>query len=131
MNNEAGKLQTDLALFQAMIPGLLNTMAETAKEHFVDSFHNQGFTDTTYQHWAPRNKSYGWPILSKTGALEDSIKIKYRFANSIVIGSDSSYGSYHNEGTSRLPKRTFMGYSSNLEQKLRNIITNKIKLVFK
>ena len=63
--------------------------------------------------WQERTKSYDWPILNKTGAmggraLEDTQNWEHgKTVHHLNIRS-TSYGKYHQYGTSRLPVRKFV-----------------------
>lgn len=72
-----------------------------AVNHFVKSFRDQGFTDTSRMQWKPRKggKDPNRAILVKSGALRRSIKRGATSWNRTVIASVGvDYAKIHNEG---------------------------------
>jgi phage virion morphogenesis protein len=53
----------------------------------------------------------GGGTLFDTGRLFHSLQLFSIDSNTRAIGTDVPYGIYHNEGTERLPKREFLGFS--------------------
>lgn len=84
-------------------------LAAVAQNFFVDSFQRQGWYDgLTLKRWKPR-KGEKWRrkkkgrrgnrgILSKTGRLRRSIKIRSVRFQKIVIATDVAYAAAHNYG---------------------------------
>ena len=84
-------------------------MAAVAQNFFVDSFQRQGWYDSlTLKRWKPR-KGERWRrkkkgrrgnrgILTKTGRLRRSIKIRSARFQKIVIATDVAYAAAHNYG---------------------------------
>jgi phage gpG-like protein len=138
--NQAYKLiQAKKEVNQAMQSFLKEAEKEVIKES-DDAFKKQGWTDTTFQRWKSRKRSSrtgGYiqdqfrPILIKTGKLRNSIKILFRGKLGFTFGTNVPYASYHNEGTSKLPKRQFIGISNRLRDLLITKLENKIKNIFK
>lgn len=112
-------------------------IANEAKNHFVKSFRDGGFTDNTLVKWKPRKskskRDIGRAILVKTGDLRRSVKIKgiNKSSLNIIIGSDLPYAKVHNDGLSPMPKRKFIGNSNKLNKKIIVIIDKRIKSIFK
>lgn len=112
-----------------------------AKRHFVDSFRNQGFTDTTLDPWQVRktkdksdrnrrNADKPRAILVKTGHLRNSIRVRVATFNLIEIGAYGvPYASFHNKGEGKLPKRQFIGRSRSLDMKIQRKINQEIKKI--
>lgn len=100
-------------------------LAETARDYFVDSFDKQGWEN---QPWDARKDDNPWPILVKSGNLKRSVEDSINKAewSEIVLTSDTEYGSYHNDGTDRLPQREFMGESQELTDRLTEIIEQRL-----
>lgn len=137
----------------------LVVIASTAKNHFVQSFRDGGFTDNSFKAWKKRKDSTykkgkvrdtsggtrsltqkGRAILVKTGHLRQSVKVKgiNKGSLQIVIGSDLPYARVHNDGLHSgrghgfiMPKRKFIGNSSMLNKKIIVIIDKRIKSIFK
>lgn len=96
--------------------------------------------------WEPLSPAYaawkakhfpGQPILVRTGVLKKSMTERGATGNLTLIGSVSaifgstiSYGAYHDEGTSRLPKRNFSEPSERRAQIWRNQISRDIARQF-
>ena len=84
-------------------------------EAFIEgNFQREGFQDVTLKPWKPLKTPRPGKILTKSGALRRSIK-------AVTVGKKVSvrgkqYGSLHNTGTSRLPKRSFFGPSQTLHK---------------
>jgi hypothetical protein len=111
-------------------------MGNEAKNHFIKSFTDQGFTDSNLIKWKPRKskslRERGRGILIKTGDLRRSIRVINKTFNSVTLGTvNNKYGVYHNEGTGRLPKRQFMGNSRALNNRLRAIFNKKINMIYR
>jgi phage gpG-like protein len=70
----------------------------------------------------------GRRLLVKTGRMRNSIGILHRTKRSITWGSAVPYAKYHNEGTKHLPKRQFIGMTTEMKrynaQVLRNYLRN-------
>lgn len=139
--------------FQAARRQMLIEAGNMAVNHFKDSFQNQGFTYATLDKWKEvqrREKnedgSYKYDvgkywggkrfyiyskrdrtrnILVKTGRLSRSIRRMPPDINSgfVDIVTDVPYAQAHNEGTKRIPKREFMGYSPKLALEMMKAVT--------
>lgn len=57
--------------------------------------------------WVPRQDNNPWPILHKTGALEDNIFAQI-MGDEVRVEAGEPYGKWHDEGTARLPARPFL-----------------------
>lgn len=106
-------------------------LGNEAKNHFLQSFRNQGFTDRGFQAWKPRRTGKdGRAILVKTGNLRRSIKVGSARWERVAIGSYSiDYAKVHNYGLKagrgkgfKMPKRQFIGDSEVLKRRLRAIV---------
>jgi len=65
-------------------------------------------------------------LLVKSGRLRKSIRISKVTDYSVTIGSDVSYGKYHNDGTEKMPQRKFLGNSKILIRRLKRLVAAKI-----
>ncbi len=85
--------------FKATFP---TVAGQLAVNHFKKSFRDQGFTDAALVPWKPRKKNAprnaGRNILTDTGDLKRSVKVKGADWNKITVGSDLKYAAIHNEG---------------------------------
>ena len=130
-NNQSDKIQKQIDAFDRMNRESLAKIGDLTKTFFIKSFDNQGFTDEGFDGWEPTKESKSSKILVKTGKLKNSIKVENIGTDTVKVVSDVTYARYINEGTSRMPKREFMGNSAVLTKKVEQIIDNNIKQVFK
>lgn len=108
------------------------SVGNVARNHFLDNFKNKGFVNGGVLAWKKRKDSRNTrSLLVKTGRLKQSIRVKRYNSNEVVIGTDTPYASYHNEGTERLPKRQFIGDSKELDAKVKATIIQEIDKLFK
>lgn len=108
---------------------LLQELADSAKSHFIDNFNSASFNK---QAWEPAKDGHT-PLLVKSGQLKSDLENADISINNdgYSIQIDNEYGSYHNEGTSTLPKREFVGPDEELDKKQEKIIENHINKLFK
>ncbi len=63
----------------------------------------------TGQGWKPRKQpTGGWPILRKSGKMQDMVKIRAVGAG-VFSTKTTSYGPFHMTGTSRMAARPWLG----------------------
>jgi len=113
-------------------------VASDIRNYFVNSFKRQGFDGQKWQEVKRREKENQTakdkkPILIQTGRLRRSVNESIRKTTweEIVLGIDTPYAKYHNEGTDRIPKRQFMGDSKELQTKIQARIEKEIKKIIK
>lgn len=140
--SEHKKILKDLKVFKPQLEKLVDAMGIIAKNHFTESFKNQGFTDESLQMWKPRKKTErsrmgSRAILVKSGRLRRSLRTKRVGILSIKILTDVPYASVHNNGERsgrgkgfKMPKRQFIGYSGVLNRKIIAKFDSKIKQIF-
>lgn len=110
--------------FRSRKSAILEKMANNAVNYFkVDAFDSRSFDGVP---WAPNQKQDGRQQLVKTGRLRQSITILRRTNDSRVVGSNVPYAQYHNNGTSHLPKRQFIGAAKVLESQNRKYLNSQI-----
>lgn len=103
-----------------------------ARNHSIDNFRKQGFVDGGLRPWKGRkDRRNTRSLLVKTGRLRQSVRVKRYNSREVVIGTDTPYASYHNEGTGRLLKRQFIGDSKELDEKVKTVIIKEIDKLFK
>jgi len=107
-------------------------IAEIVKDDSVNNIISGGFYGKTYK---PRKDTKPHPILRDTGNLLNAVNDSVRNGN--VAGKDSYdikvnnfYGIFHNEGTSKIPQRQFMGESPIQVNKVTKFITDKLDKIF-
>lgn len=81
--------------------------------------------------WKPRGKDYPHKPLQKTGRMRNSIRILQYSSKGVKWGSRVSYAKYHNAGTSKIPKRKFIGIDRVLARRIKPIIARRIKQAMK
>lgn len=60
--------------------------------------------------WAPRKQPTGnWPLLQRTGAMFDKVKVKPQNEVGIFATKSVSYGPFHMTGTSCMTARPWLG----------------------
>lgn len=122
----------------------LTEMGNEAKNHFVKSFRDGGFTDKNLQKWKPRKdrgaRSQGRAVLVKSGNMRRSIiRRPVNKSNlSVVISTDVPYSAVHNFGLRAgrgkgfiMPKRQFIGDSYQLNEKVKKIIIRNTNKAFR
>jgi len=79
----------------------------------VVSWAQGAFRDTSKRPipWPARKKGSN-PLLKKSGALHQSIRVASVTNDSVVVGTDRPYAAYHQLGTKHLPKRPFMPFDN-------------------
>lgn len=107
-----------------------------AKNHYLKSFRDGGFTDKTLNPWkkrttknsSDRRNSASRAILVDSGALKGSIRVGRATWNTIEVGSYGiPYASYHNKGEGNQPQRKFIGSSHAMNKEIRAKIKTEIK----
>ena len=118
-----------------------------AKNHFMKSFTDGGFTDQQLVKWQPRKKetakTKGKGVLIASGALRRSIRVSQLSALSFTVVSDlglptnKDYAPVHNFGLRAgrgkgfiMPQRRFMGDSQVLQKKIYDNLVRQINKVF-
>lgn len=125
----------ELQKVKANLPAQIGNIA---KRHFLQSFRDGGFTDTTLNPWAKRKaldksdraRGDNRALLVKTGHLRGSIRVRLATFQRIEIGAYGvPYAKYHNQGTNKLPKRQFIGRSNALDKKIKAKINREFKTI--
>jgi phage gpG-like protein len=129
--------------------GLSLALANIAKNEFLNNFRDQGFNGQKWKEVQRRtagtkayrgNKDAG----KRTRAIlqgKGSGRLRKDVANSVSSGIknselsytlvvDNEYASYHNDGTSKIPKRQFVGMTENLNKKILNKINEKFSKIW-
>jgi len=118
------------AKFRQAMPQLLDRMANNAVYQFkVVNFDAKGFVDGSLKPWKPNKVDTGHQQLVKTGRMRESIRVLGKTFNSRLVGSDVPYAEYHNDGTTRLPQRKFIGNAKQLELKNGKLLIQTIKSI--
>ena len=124
--------------FEKISRTLPKRVGNVAKNHFLESFDNEGFSDGSINSnpWAKRktstkrDKTAGRrQLLIQSGALKRSIKVASNPTfKKIAVGSYGiKYAERHNKGLKGMPKRQFIGKSRILDKKIKQMIRNEMK----
>lgn len=127
--------------FEAIKKTMPKIIANQSKNHFLEGFRKGGGqTDDSKSGWLSRKlgsaRDEGRAILVDTGALRRSIQVLKVTFNEIIIGTKRIvYADRHNEGITdklgrQMPKREFIGKSSELESKNKQTIIKTIARIF-
>jgi phage gpG-like protein len=129
--------------------GLSLSLANIAKNSFLDNFKDQGFNGKKWQEVQRRtagtkafagNKDRG----KRTRAIlqgKGSGRLRRDVANSVNNGVKNSelsytlivanpYASYHNDGTAKIPKRQFVGMTPKLNRQILSKINEKLSKIW-
>ena len=111
-------------------------MGVIARDHFTESFQNEGFTDEKFEKWEEVKRRMNPKITGAkasrailtgdTGDLGMSIDYTNAANGEVTIYSDKPYAEAHNEGTTTagrnhsvtIPQRKFIGDSETLNKKI-------------
>ena len=129
--------------------GLSLAMANVAKNEFLDNFRQQGFDGRKWKEVQRRiagTKAYAGDKDKgkRTRAIlqgKGSGRLRKDVANSVANGRKNSelsytlivennYASYHNDGTSKIPQRQFVGMTEKLNKKILNKINEKLSQIW-
>ena len=129
---ESDKIQNLINQITGMEREIMQSNGQIAKDFFVSSFDKKGFEDIDFESW-PDDKvdDKVGTLMDRTGSLKSSIEIQDVTDTSVTISSNSSYGAFVNNGTSRIPARKFIGDSKALETKIIANITDKLNTIIK
>ena len=118
---------------------IIKEAANDARNHFIGSFDNEGFTNDSLRAWKRRKKLIrGRKILigKQGGTLKRSVliasmsDIKARIQSNLVYSAVHNYGRRAGRGEGfMMPQRKFMGNSNKLEVKTAKRIARRIELI--
>lgn len=80
-----------------------NVLRRVVRELIQDGFATQ--TDPIGRRWAPRKKFYPWPILHKTGAMQEAWLVRGLRKEGVVFSNRQPYSGYHQDGTRYMSAR--------------------------
>lgn len=79
------------------------------------------------QPWSPRKPPTGsWPILRRTGKMQDTATFKTTSAPMIFVARVQDYGVFHQSGTSKMPQRRWLGIGSKIINPMEKVIGKNI-----
>jgi phage gpG-like protein len=108
-------------------------VATIAEDHFLESYHNEGFTDKKLTKWRERKNDdgRGRRLLVKSGDLRRSVEAEVVSKEHVRITANTPYAERHNEGLGGMPERKFIGESEALNEKIKEHIQEEILKAFK
>lgn len=130
------KFDEQLRAFKRLKKTMARKTAANSRRHFLQSFRNQGFTDTVLTAWDKRkavkkDKRPGRAVLVDSGNLRSSIRVKsVSFPISRIGSYNIRYNRFHNRGIGPLPKRQFIGSSRTLTRSNSKIINLELSKLF-
>lgn len=142
MKDNKFKIGAKVRAVEKLKKTLPTKVGNMAKNHFVKSFRDGGFTDSGLQSWKPRRpnarRNKGRAILVNTGNLRRSVRLMTATFDKTLVSSDLIYAAVHNYGQRAgrgrgfiMPKRKFMGNSKVLERNMKDKIITEINRVIK
>lgn len=92
------------------------------------SMWSQQSDPVTLKPWAPRKPPTGsWPLLRKTGRMQDTAKIRAKNAAPMLFkASTVYYGKYQQYGTSKMVARRWLGIGSRILDPMAAVIGKNI-----
>jgi len=110
-------------------------IANNSLNHFLEGFRSNG-GQTDAGRWSRRKpgtrRDSGRNILVDTGALRRDVRIRMTTFKRIVLGTARTpYARRHNEGLKGMPKREFLGKSSKLDAKNKELIQKQLNRIYK
>ena len=104
-----------------------NELNKIVEEHNKDSWSGQK-DPVTGSPWAPRKQPTGsWPILKKSGKMLGSTKFKAPSQPMMFSAKTGvNYGKFHQQGTSKMPQRRWLGLGPQVTSKMAKVISKHI-----
>ena len=98
----------------------------------VKDYHHESWSDqkdpVTGKSWEPRKAPTGsWPLLRKSGKMLGSAKFKADQRPMLFSATTNvNYGSFHQNGTSRMPQRRWLGLGSDFDDKFGKVVAKNL-----
>lgn len=88
--------------------------SKNALDRIVEEYNQENWASETDpvdgSKWAPRKPpTGGWPILRKSGTMQDSTKFSNAGKMLFTAKTSVNYGGFHQSGTSKMPRRRWLG----------------------
>lgn len=104
-----------------------NELLKMVERHHDESWSQQK-DPVTGNAWTPRKKPTGsWPLLKKSGKMLGSTKFKAD-ANPMLFKATTNvnYGSFHQNGTSKMPQRRWLGLGESFDDKFAKVLRKNL-----
>lgn len=98
----------------------------------IEEYHEESWTSgqdpVTQKKWEPRKQPTGnHPLLRKTGKMLNSTKFKAdQHPMLFKATTNVSYGKFHQNGTSRMPQRRWLGLGSGFSKKFAKVLRKNL-----
>ena len=104
-----------------------NEMLKMVKEHHSESWSDQK-DPVSGSPWTPRKKPTGsWPLLKKSGKMLGTTKFKADSSPMLFKATTNvNYGSFHQNGTSRMPQRRWLGLGGDFSDKFAKVMKKNL-----
>lgn len=104
-----------------------NELLRMVEQHHTESWSSKE-DPVTGNPWTPRKAPTGsWPLLRKSGKMLGSTKFKADNRPMIFRATTNvNYGSFHQNGTSRMPQRRWLGLGGNFDDKFAKVVAKNI-----
>jgi len=76
--------------------------------------------------WAPRKSGGGWPLLNKTGQMFGSTSFGTAGTMIFTAKVGVNYGGFHQEGTSKMVERPWLGIGPQITPRMADVISKHI-----
>ncbi len=120
--------------FRLTLPKVNEKWWQTSKSELtklVEDYNKENWSSqtdpVTGSGWAPRKPpTGGWPILRKSGKMQDSTKFNSSGPMLFTAKTSVSYGGFHMSGTSKMPQRRWLGIGPSLTRDMEQVIARNI-----
>ena len=102
-------------------------LLQVVKQHHEQSWSAER-DPVTERRWEPRKQPTGsHPLLRKSGKMFNSTKFKADSHPMLFKATTNvAYGKYHQQGTSRMPRRRWLGLGGGFEEKFTAVVSRHI-----
>lgn len=124
------KIRMRLTVPKVNVNGWWNS-SKTELNQMVEDYNRKNWPQqrdpVTLKPWAPRKRPTGtWPILRKTGTMQDTAKFKAGKSPMDFIAKTTNYGPFLQYGTSKMVQRRWLGIGSALLNPMAKVIGKNI-----
>lgn len=96
---------------------IVKKVAKKLLKFFLDSYSNEGYwKNGKFVGWKDRKRDTGKPLLYSTGHMKQNFEIKYKSDTEFDLINNTSYASYHNLGTGKMPARPMLYDDKKVEE---------------